>query len=68
MKTITPAEWSEFLLLGTRTAKVATVRSNGAPHVAPVWFVLDGNELVFTTGKDKDTVKGKDLFRSSHED
>lgn len=61
---MTPAEWREFLLFGTRTAKVATVRSNGYPHVAPVWFLLDGDELVFTTGKT--SVKGKDLLRDPH--
>jgi hypothetical protein len=38
----------EFLAAGTRTAKVATVRKDGSPHVTPVWFVLDGNDLVFT--------------------
>lgn len=64
MKSMTPAEWHEFLLFGTRTAKVATVRSNGYPHVAPVWFVLNGDELVFTTGKT--SVKGKDLLREPH--
>jgi Pyridoxamine 5'-phosphate oxidase len=50
MKSMTPGEWREFLLFGTRTAKIATVRSNGYPHVALVWFVLDGDNLVFTTG------------------
>jgi PPOX class probable F420-dependent enzyme len=64
MKAMTPAEWREFLLFGTRTAKVATVRSNGYPHVAPVWYVLDDDELVFTTGKT--SVKGKDLVRDAH--
>lgn len=64
MKTMTSAEWREFLLLGTRTAKLATVRKDGRPHVAPVWFVLDGNELVFTTGKQ--TIKGKNLLRDPH--
>lgn len=61
---MTPAEWREFLLFGTRTAKVATVRSNGYPHVAPVWFILDGDELVFTTWKM--SVKGKNLLRDPH--
>lgn len=31
----------------------------GQPHVMPVWFVLDGEELVFTTGAD--SVKGRNL-------
>ena len=47
--TITEAEYKAFLLSGTRTAKVATVRANGQPHVTPVWFVLDGDDLLFTT-------------------
>jgi PPOX class probable F420-dependent enzyme len=64
MKSMTPAEWREFLLFGTRTAKVATVRSNGFPHVAPIWFVLDGDELVFTTFKM--SIKGKNLLREPH--
>jgi PPOX class probable F420-dependent enzyme len=25
------------------------VRQDGRPHVTPIWFVLDGDELVFTT-------------------
>ena len=51
----------EFLAVGTRTAKVATVAGDGRPHVMPVWFVLDGEELVFTTGRD--TLKGRHLRR-----
>jgi len=53
-----------FLLFGTRTAKVATVRSSGYPHVAPAWPVLDGDEMGFTTGKT--SIKGKDLLREPH--
>ena len=64
MKSMTPSQWREFLLFGTRTAKVATVRENGHPHVAPVWFVLDGNELVFTTWSK--SVKGRNLLRDPH--
>jgi PPOX class probable F420-dependent enzyme len=54
-------EWREFVSAGTRTAKLATVRADGRPHVAPVWFVLDDDTFVFTTGED--TVKGKALRR-----
>jgi PPOX class probable F420-dependent enzyme len=52
-----------FLSTGTRTAKLAVIRKNGAPHVVPVWFVLDGDDIVFTTGVD--TVKGKALRRDA---
>jgi len=43
-------EWRAFLSEGTRTGKLATVRRDGRPHVVPIWFVLDGDDLVFTTG------------------
>jgi PPOX class probable F420-dependent enzyme len=51
----------DFLLHGTRTGKVAWVGKDGAPHVAPVWFVLDGDDVVFNTGAD--TGKGRALTR-----
>jgi PPOX class probable F420-dependent enzyme len=55
------SEWRDFLRHGTRTGKLATVRVDGSPHIAPVWFVVDGDDLVFTTGKA--TVKGRALVR-----
>ncbi|WP_367436831.1 PPOX class F420-dependent oxidoreductase [Streptomyces celluloflavus] len=58
---MTKDEWQNFLSEGTRTAKLATVRADGSPHIAPVWFLMDGDELVFNTGKD--TVKGCNLAR-----
>jgi PPOX class probable F420-dependent enzyme len=54
-------ERRDFLGTGTRTAKLAVTRLDGAPHVAPIWFVLDGDDVIFTTGKD--TVKGKSILR-----
>jgi PPOX class probable F420-dependent enzyme len=44
-------EQRAFLLHGTRTAKLATVRKDGRPHVVPIWFTLDGETIVFTTGE-----------------
>ncbi|UXY26099.1 PPOX class F420-dependent oxidoreductase [Streptomyces sp. HUAS TT20] len=58
---MTDEEWRAFVSHGTRTAKLATVRADGSPHVAPVWFLLDGDEVVFNTGKE--TVKGRNLAR-----
>jgi PPOX class probable F420-dependent enzyme len=46
-----PDEIRAFLSEGTRTAKLATVTADGGPHVVPVWFVLDGDDLIFTTHK-----------------
>lgn len=54
-------EWRAFLSEGTRTAKLATTRRDGRPHVAPVWFILEGDEIVFNTGRD--TVKGRTIAR-----
>lgn len=51
----------EFLTAGTRTGKIAWVAANGAPHVAPIWFVLEGDDLVFNTGSG--TGKGRALAR-----
>ncbi len=61
MHLMTPDETRAFLLEGTRTAALATVRTDGRPHVAPVWFTLDGDDLLFNTGAD--TVKGSNLRR-----
>lgn len=60
-RTMTPEEIRAFLSHGTRTAKLATSGPGGQPHVMPVWFALDGEELVFTTWGD--SVKGRNLRR-----
>ncbi|WP_432143750.1 PPOX class F420-dependent oxidoreductase [Streptomyces sp. bgisy084] len=58
---MTKDEWQRLLSEGTRTGKLATVRDDGGPHLAPVWFLMDGDELVFNTGEE--TVKGRNLAR-----
>jgi PPOX class probable F420-dependent enzyme len=58
---MTETQWRAFLSEGTRTGKLATTRADGRPHVAPVWFLLDGDDLVFNTGAT--TVKGRTLAR-----
>lgn len=60
MSAMSEQERRRFLLETPRTAKLATVRPDGRPHVAPVWFDLDGNDLVFTTGER--SVKGRNLI------
>lgn len=61
MQAMTAEERRAFLLAGTRTAALATVRADGRPHVAPVWFTLDGDDVVFTTWQT--SVKGVNLRR-----
>ena len=58
---MTAGEYREFLLGSVRTATLATVRADGRPHAAPVWYHLDGETFVFTTGED--TVKGRNMRR-----
>jgi len=50
-----------YIARGTRTGHVATTRSDGRPHVAPIWFVVDGEDIVFNTGGT--SVKGRNLKR-----
>ncbi len=58
---MTHDEWRAFVRTGTRTGKLAVARKDGSPHVVPIWFVLDGDDFVFTTNDS--TVKGKSLQR-----
>lgn len=44
-----------------RTAKLAVVRADGSPVVAPVWADLDEDEVVFMTSAE--TIKGKSILR-----
>ncbi len=61
--------WQEFVGGDVaRTAKLALVRKDGSPHVAPVWVDLergsgpDGEDVVvFMTSAD--TIKGKSILR-----
>ena len=57
---LTP-EVREFLSHGTRTAKLGFVAADGRPLVAPVWFVVEGDELWFNTGST--TAKGRAIVR-----
>jgi PPOX class probable F420-dependent enzyme len=50
-----------FLTAGAHTGKVATVRANGWPHVAPVWYIMDGDTIYFTTWHT--TVKAANIRR-----
>jgi PPOX class probable F420-dependent enzyme len=49
MTQMSDAEWREFVMAGTRTGKLAVTRKDGSPHVTPVWFLLDGDDVVLTT-------------------
>ena len=61
MASITDSDVRDFLRHGTRTGKVAFTGGDGRPLVAPVWFVVEDDTLVFNTGKD--TAKGRSFAR-----
>jgi PPOX class probable F420-dependent enzyme len=55
-------EMRAFMMDGTRTGHLATVRRDGRAHVAPVWFVFAGAAVVFTSWHD--TVKVRNIERA----
>ncbi|MEU8124745.1 PPOX class F420-dependent oxidoreductase [Spirillospora sp. NPDC049024] len=61
MQRMTESEWRAFVMEGTRTGKAGVTRKDGTPHVTPVWFVLDGDDVLFNTGRR--SVKGRVLAR-----
>jgi PPOX class probable F420-dependent enzyme len=61
MREMSDEERRAFLLEGTRTGKLAVTRRDGSPYVLPVWFLLDGDDVIFTTGAE--TVRGRALRR-----
>lgn len=63
MKDISSEAYRQFLMGKPRTGKLASVRADGRPHVAPIWFVLDGEDVIFTTWHT--TVKAANLKFSS---
>jgi len=54
---------TEFLR-GPFVASLATVRSNGRPHVTPVWYEYDGLEFVVSTFRQ--TQKARNIDRKGY--
>ncbi len=52
MPRMTDDEVFAFIVAQPRTAKLATIRKDGSPHVVPVWVDVDGREIVFTVGEE----------------
>ena len=56
MAEMSTKEIRKFLVQGTLTGKLATVKKDGSPHVVPIWFILDdidddtSVDIIFTTG------------------
>jgi PPOX class probable F420-dependent enzyme len=61
-------EIRNFLMQGTLTGKLATVKKDGSPHVVPIWFVLDDGDnniedIIFTTHHN--SIKSKNINRDN---
>jgi PPOX class probable F420-dependent enzyme len=68
MAEMSKAEIRRFLMQGTLTGKLATVKKEGSSHVVPIWFVLDKRnskgrvgDIIFTT--DSGSIKAKNIYR-----
>ena len=61
MQDMTSEEYRRFLMDSVRTGKLATVRADGRPHVVPIWYVMDGDDLIFNTWHT--SVKAKNMRR-----
>jgi len=61
VSSITDPEVRAFLTKGTRTGKLGFLSPSGRPLVTPVWFIVEGDSLVFNTARE--TAKGRALAR-----
>ncbi len=57
MTEMSKAEVARFLMQGTFTGELATVKKDGSPHVVPIWFVVENGKdrgkagnIILTTG------------------
>ena len=62
MKEMDENEIIDFLMEGTRTGKLSTVREDGHPHIAPIWFVWNEGKIIFCTMDS--SVKAKNIRRN----
>ena len=73
MAEMSKKEIKKFMMNGTFTGKLATVKKDGRSHIVPIWFVLDnghrsrnssiGDDIIFTTGSA--SVKAKNIQRDN---
>src|SRR5919112_1220440 len=74
MAEMSQKEIKRFLMQGTFTGKLATVKKDGGSHIAPIWFVLDvtnkkrsrngrREDIIFTTSGS--SVKARNIERDN---
>jgi PPOX class probable F420-dependent enzyme len=47
-----PAEVREFLDEGSRIGMLATTRKDGRPWLQPLWYMLDGDDVIVVVNRD----------------
>ena len=70
MTEMSKAEIGRFLMQGTFTGKLATIKKDGSSHVIPFWFVLENRnsrgqigDIILTTGDT--SVKAQNIQRDN---
>jgi PPOX class probable F420-dependent enzyme len=74
MGSMSEKELRRFLMQGTFTGKLATIKKDGSSHIVPIWFVLESSDkngsdngedddIVFTTSGS--SVKAKNIERDN---
>jgi PPOX class probable F420-dependent enzyme len=69
MTEMSKKEIKKFLMQGTLTGKLATVKKDGSPHVVPIWFIIvdddndNGDIIIFTTNST--SVKARNIQRDN---
>src|ERR687890_376459 len=69
MTEMSKGEIKKFLMQGTLTGKLATVKNDGSSHVVPIWFTVDtGNsgrkgDIIFTTSST--SLKARNIQRDN---
>ena len=67
MTEMSKKEIEVFLIQGTLTGKLATIKKDGSPHLVPIWFIIDKSNdksnIVFTTSST--SVKAKNIQRDN---
>ena len=70
MPEMSKREIRRFLMMGTFTGKLATVKKDGSPHIVPIWFVLESRnksggifDIIFTT--DNTSIKARNIQRNN---
>ena len=69
MAEMSKAEIARFVMQGTFTGKLATVKEDGSSHVVPIWFTVDNRnsgkkgDIIFTTAST--SLKARNIQRDN---